>query len=263
MRAGSTAGSEARAAEVARGLRSRVVRAHLRRQSAGLTLIEMLVVLAIVGLLMAGVLLGSGQLSGARLKKTATSLAGVIRVAYTRSSATSKSVRIVFDMGQQAFWMEEAEQPMLVTMNDTTGTGGAEAVTALERQSIAESERLVKGPTAPRAHFKRISMGLVATDSETRGDMRALPSGITFRSVQTSHDDQAIKGDRAYLYFWPGGQTERAAIQLRIGSSLQDIDALTLIVAPLTGAVTVKPGAVDLTVPKDDSEASEREDRGL
>ena len=85
----------------------------------------------------------------------------------------------------------------------------------------------------------------------------------TGRRGRAHHDDQAIKGDRAYLYFWPGGQTERAAIQLRIGNSLQDIDALTLIVAPLTGAVTVKPGALDLKVPKDDSEASEREDRGL
>jgi len=244
-------------------------RALVRRARArGLTLIEMLVVLAIVGLLAAGVLMGSGQLAGAKLKKTATSLAGVIRLAYTRASSTSKSVRLVFDFGQRTFWMEEAEQVMLVTPKDTTGTGGADAVTALEQQAIAEGNRLTKGPSAPRAHFKIVKMGLLALDESRDGkvredDVRELPGNIGFRSVQTTHDDQPRTADRAYLYFWPGGQTERASIQLRIGDSTEDANTLTLLIAPLTGSVNVKSGPVSLKVPKDDSEASDREDKGL
>jgi hypothetical protein len=35
-----------------------------------------------------------------------------------------------------------------------------------------------------------------------------------------------------------------------------------MIVQPLTGRVTIKDGAVDLPAPKDDKEASEREDPG-
>lgn len=240
-----------------------LTRARVRRHSRGLTLIEMLIVLAILGLFMAGVLLGSGQLASAKLKKTATGLSGAIRVAYTRASATSKSVRLVFDFNQQAFWMEEAEQPMLVSPKDAAGNGGAEAVTALEQQSLAESDRLVKGPTAPRAHFRQVDMGLLATDSDTKGNIRNLPAGIEFRSIQTTHDDGPRGTDRAYLYFWPGGQTERASIQIRKGDSTEDADTMTLMIAPLTGSVSVKPGPVDLLVPKDDTEASEREDRGL
>jgi general secretion pathway protein H len=234
-----------------------------RARARGLTLIEMLVVLAIVGLLAVGVLMGSGQLASSKLKKTATSLSGVIRLAYTRASSTSKSVRLVFDFSQHAFWMEEAEQAMLVTPKDSTGTGGAEAVTALEQQSIAESDRLIKGPSAPRAHFRQVDMGLLAIDSDTHGSVRALPGNISFRAIQTTHDDQPRTQDRAYLYFWPGGQTERASIQLRIGESTEDADTLTLLVAPLTGSVNVKSGPVPLTVPKDEAEASDREDKGL
>jgi general secretion pathway protein H len=233
-----------------------------RASGAGLTLVEMLVVLAIVALLLTGVLLGSGQLAGARLKKSATSLAGAIRVAFARASSTSKSVRLVFDFSERAFWMEESEQPMLVTPKDVSASGGAEAVTALEQQARAESERLVKGPTAPRARFRRVSMGLLAVDSDSKGDARVLPSGIGFRSIQTTHDADARSSDRAYLYFWPGGQTERAAIQLHIGTSTADVDTLTLVVAPLTGSVTVKAGAAALVIPRDDGEASDREDRG-
>ncbi len=231
-----------------------------RANSRGLTLIEMLVVLAIVGLLAVGVLMGSGQLASAKLKKTATSLVGVIRVAYTRASSTSKSVRLVFDFQERSFWMEEAEQPMLVTPKDSTGTGGAEAVTALEQQSIAESARLIKGPSAPRAHFKQVDMGLLAIDTDTKGKVRDLPGNISFRSIQTTHDDMPRTSDRAYLYFWPGGQTERASIQLRIGDSTQDADTLTLLIAPLTGSVNIKSGPSPLTEPKDDSD---REDHGL
>ena len=234
-----------------------------RARARGLTLVEMLVVLAIVGLFAAGVLMGTGQLASAKLKKSATSLTGVIRLAYTRASSTSRSVRLVFDFGQRAFWMEEAEQAMLVTPKDTTGTGGADAVTALEQQSIAEGARLTKGPSAPRAHFRQVDMGLLNVDDDTHGNVRALPGNIGFRSIQTTHDDSPRLSDRAYLYFWPGGQTERASIQLRIGDSTEDYETLTLLVAPLTGSVNIKSGPVALTVPKDDTESSDREDKGL
>jgi general secretion pathway protein H len=246
-----------------RTLSSRIVSARRRAGERGLTLIEMLVVLAIVGLFAAGVLMGTGQLASAKLKKTATSLTGVIRLAYTRASSTSKSIRLVFDFEQRSFWMEEAEQPMLVTPKDTTGTGGADAVTALEQQSIAEGQRLTKGPTAPRAHFRQVDMGLLAIDDDTHGNVRSLPGNIKFRSIQTTHDDLPRTADRAYLYFWPGGQTERASIQIRIGDSTEDFETLTLLVAPLTGSTNIKSGPVPLTIPKDDTEASDREDRGL
>ena len=77
-----------------------------------------------------------------------------------------------------------------------------------------------------------------------------------------AHDDQPRKEGRAYLYFWPGGQTERASIQLKIGEANDDKDAISLLVAPLTAKVTVKDGAVVVPKPIDDKESSDREDPG-
>lgn len=91
---------------------------------------------------------------------------------------------------------------------------------------------------------------------------RPLESGITFREVQTAHDDAPRNEGRAYLYFWPGGMTERASIQLRVGQSADEHDALTLLVSPLTGKAQIKEGAVAIVNPTDDKEASEREDPG-
>jgi len=227
----------------------------------GLTLIEVLVVMAIVALIMGAVVVGSGQLASSRLRHSSTMITGAIRVGFSRASATSKSVRLVLDFDESAIWLEEGDQPMLVQSKDVTGTGGAAAATNAEKQAQEESSRIVKGPTAPKTYFKEIdAMGLAA--SAPGKGKKPLERGIKFREVQTAHDDAPRTTGRAYLYFWPGGQTERASIQLRVGDSTAEADAVTLVVSPLTGKVTVKDGAVALAKPGDDREASEREDPG-
>src|SRR5262249_40075854 len=68
---------------------------------------------------------------------------------------------------------------------------------------------------------------------------------------------------RSYLYFWPGGQTERAAIQLLKGSPTltpNDRDVMTILVSPLTGKATIKWGRVPRPRPRDDVSESERID---
>ena len=230
-----------------------------------MTLIEILVVMVLVALMMTATVAGSGQLAGARLKHAATALSGSIRVAFSRATATSKNIRIVFDFDEQKTWLEEGDIPMLVQSKDRTGTGGANAVTSAERQAIDEGERLFKGPRPPRPAFHPIaSVGI--SDGEGRGSSakgpQPLPRGIKFREIQSMHDDAPRTSGRAYLYFWPGGLTERSSIQLRIGDSTEANDTLSLMVSPLTGKVTVKNGPVALTRPVDDTEASERTDTG-
>ena len=229
----------------------------------GLTLVEMLVVLLLVALMLAGVVMGTGQLAGAKLRKSATAMTGLIRVAYIRATVMSRDERIVFDLDNSKFWLEESDQPMLVQSHDKTGTGGADPGTAAEKEAVAEGARLIKGPMAPRPSFHIVKPGLYAADDNQKGSADALPSGIKFRSVQTGHDDDARTSGRAYLYFWPGGLTERAAVAIRKGNSLADTDAMTLMVSPLTGVVSIKPGNVSLPVVTDDKSLSEREDRGL
>ena len=238
-------------------LRQRIQRSAAR----GLTLIEVLIVMAIVALILGAVVVGSGQLGSSRLRHSSTMIAGAIRVGFSRASATSKSVRLVMDFTENEIWLEEGDQPMLVQSKDITGTGGAAAATGAEKLAIEEGGRIVKGPTAPRVSFKEIdAMGLAAS-TPGKGH-KALERGIKIREVQTGHDDEPRREGRAYLYFWPGGQTERASIQLKVGEANEDKDAISLLVAPLTGKVTVKDGAVVLPKPADDKEASERVDPG-
>jgi general secretion pathway protein H len=232
-----------------------------RATTRGLTLIEVLIVMAIIAVIMGAVVVGSGQLASSRMRHSSTMIAGAIRIGFSRASATSKSVRLVMDFTENEIWLEEGDQPMLVQSKDITGTGGAAAATVAEKTAIEEGGRIVKGPTAPRTSFKEIEpMGLAAS-APGKGH-KALERGVKFRLVQAAHDEEPRKDGRAYLYFWPGGQTERASIQLKVGEANDEKDAITLVVAPLTGKVTVKDGAVPMPKVTEDRELNEREDPG-
>jgi general secretion pathway protein H len=230
-----------------------------RASERGLTLVEMVVVVAIIAIVTVGAIVGSNQLPGARLKRTATMISSAVKVAFARATSTSRDLRIVFDIDQQQIWIEESDIPMLVQSKDLAGNGGADPMTEAEREAVAAGEQLIKGPPIPKPHFHVIeAFGFGDPDSGKGG--KPLQRGIKFREVQTAHDDEPKTSGRAYLYFWPGGLTERASIQLRIGDSEEEADTLTLVVAPLTGKVTVKGGPVALVKPTDDKEASDHQD---
>ncbi|MBX3233667.1 MAG: type II secretion system protein [Labilithrix sp.] len=231
------------------------------RRARGMTLIEVLIVMALMGLILSAVVIGSGQLSSSKLRRSSTMITGAIRIGFARATSSSKTVRLVMDFEESEIWLEEGDQPHLVQSKDLSGTGGAAAGTEEEKAAQEETGRIMKGPTAPRTAFREIDAMGMAASAPGKGHKK-LDSNIHFRRVQTSHDVEERKSGRAYLYFWPGGQTERAAIQLKVGTNDDESNAVTLLVAPLTAKVTVKDGAVDMPKPVDDKEASERDDTG-
>src|SRR3984885_10769972 len=101
--------------------------------SPGFTLLEIMVVMVIVAVCVVGVIGGTGQLGGARLRHAATSISGAVKVAYTRATATSKSLRLVFDLDANTMWLEEGDAPMLVQSKDKSGAAGADPATEAER----------------------------------------------------------------------------------------------------------------------------------
>lgn len=223
--------------------RTRLACARSRRVRA-VTMIEIMVVMAIIAVITGGVTFGSGMLGGAHLRESSTLVSSSVRYSFSRASAVSKSVRIVFDFTDNAIWVEEGDRLMFVRTNELSG--GADPVTDAEKIADQEKDRFYKGPTAPKARFK-ISEGQ---------EVRPLPKGIEFRSVQTSHDEQPKTEGRAYLYFWPGGRTEKAVVILRKKGSTEEDAAMSVTVSPLTGKPTIERGAkiVDFKEEKGDRE---------
>ncbi|MFO0618060.1 MAG: prepilin-type cleavage/methylation domain-containing protein [Polyangiaceae bacterium] len=218
-----------------------------------MTLIETLVTLAIIALISGVAVLGLGARTGAKLKSSAAQLTGSIRIAYAHSISTSKSVRLVFDFGAHKTTLEEAPQRHLIKHELS---GGATAASELEAAALEASQTIANGPVAPRAQFEGAKAFGIPKDG------RDLESGINFWRVYTTHDPEPVSEGRAYLYFFPNGQTESASIQLRISNSdeAEESNYLTVVVSPLTGRTEVKRGRVEITPPRDDREASERDE---
>jgi general secretion pathway protein H len=130
-------------------------------------------------------------------------------------------------------------------------SAGADPATEAEKAALKEADGIVKGPRAPRAKFTAIPFGGSDKDAAKGRD---LGLGVSFRLVQTEHDEKAREKGRAYLYFWPGGGTERAVVQLeRTGGE----DALSVLVSPLTGRAHIERGKVEL------EESRHEEDFGM
>lgn len=221
-----------------------------------MTLIETLITVALIAVI-AGMAMVSlaGAGGSAKLRRGTTQIAGAVRVAYSHSTATSKVVRLAFDFEERRVVLEEAAGRHLLEKDDT---GGAEAATELELEAQAAAEELTKGPRAARASFTAV---------ETLGfprEGRELPEGIQFWSIDTAHQESELKEGRAYLYFFPGGQTEAAGVQLRISNADEGDDSsyMTVLVAPLTGLAKIKKGRAEMPRPRDEREASDREDPG-
>jgi general secretion pathway protein H len=231
-----------------------------RQQFRGVTLVEVLITVALIAFVTVGAATGLGLASGARLKRSATMIAGAVRVAYAHANAKSKPVRLVFDFDERMVVLEESTSGLVLDKNDKTG--GAAAATEAEREAQEAAEAILKGPRAPRPSFQPTKAFGFNPDKDKPG--KELPNGIRFLQVETGHEDEPENTGRAYLYFWPGGQTERAAVALVISGEEESEDSvMTILVSPLTGKTELKKGKVGMPRPRNDGEESEREDTGF
>jgi len=229
----------------------------LRDGQRGLTLIELLVTIALIGIVTTGIVVGSGAVVNSRMRGAASMITGAVRFAYTRASAVSRPNRLAFDLDNGTVSLEETNDTVLVQKE---ATGGAEGTTAEEKAAIDYAARIIKGPQAPRARFSPVKA--LGFDADTSGG-RSIGSGVKFRKIETGHSPEGQTSGKAYLYFWPGGQTERASIQLvRIGAEGLD-DGMSILVSPLTGRVRTLGGSKSMDPLRDDGSSSEREDRSF
>src|SRR5690606_18922575 len=207
-------------------------------------------VIALMGLLASSIFFGGGLMSGARERGATSLLISAVRKGLAHANASGRPVRLVFDLDNHRVHLEEASSSRVVRDNPKTVDLRARAK-RLEQQVRKQAEQDLEGDPGGGPSFRPIP--LLGDDKEPS---RELGSGVKFRLVQTDRDPDPINSGKAYLYFWPGGVTEHAVIQIGSGSD----DGLTVRVSALTGRASVEKGRGSLPEPRIDGEYSERED---
>ena len=217
-----------------------------------MTLLETLIVVTIMAILSGAVVFGGGMLGSSRLRGAATLIGSAVRLGIARANTTGHAGRLVLDIDNDRVVLEEATGSVMLREKKAPA-GGAEAATEAEQKAKAESDRILEGPHAPRARFQPVK-----SFADSPGG-RELGKGVDLSQVQTEHDENPVTTGRGYIYFWPGGVTERAHVQLKRSAGM---DALTVIVSPLTGRTKIEKGLIDLPEPRTDKEEDEgdRED---
>lgn len=220
------------------------------------TLVEVLIAVALIAILSGTVLFGSGVLGGSRERAAASLIVSAVRMGLARANTTGRPVRMVFDLDNHSLTLEETSSLRMAREKDDAESpaAGADPVTELEREAEEEAQEVIEGPRAPRPQFSPVQEFRAQEEGESAG--RGLGQGVSFRFVQTEHDSEERTSGRAYLYFWPGGETEHAVVHLGRGDS----NGLTVRISALTGRAKIEKGRAALPEPRADGEISEREE---
>ena len=205
-------------------------------RARGMTLIEIGIALAIAAGLLAMAIPAISNVTRVQLRQKTGQLASGVRSLYGAAALAGHSCRLVLDIDNEVYWSECAEGAVRLDRAGEQSAGGARSVTREEEQlanirpDSANEEDQVKLALAQKSAFK------------PSGDIprTQLGGSVRFLDVWVQHQTERYTSGKAFLYFWPSGLTEVAAIHLGQGD-----DVYTLLVSPLSGRVKIVSGRVD------------------
>lgn len=227
----------------------------MRSHQKGLTLIEIMVVMMLVGVIFGAILASARQSNRATAHANASRLAAAIRYTYDRAVTTGGYYRLVIDLSSAKYWAERSDDRFYLVRDKeiAPGRGRAPDEEEAERKRIEEEEK-------HKSNFVGLAAQLQPPPEPRRARFQAfqdstLPKvdlkGCKIRDIFTRRQPEPYTEGKAYLYFFPDGHTERAVIHV------EDTDrtVYTLFVQPLTGRVELQSG--DIPVPKNFGDADD------
>ena len=226
-----------------------------RRASAGMTVLEIMIVLAVIGGLMFIVRSGFRVLTKADLVEDSVELTAVMRRTSQLAIEHGELHRVVLDLDNHGYVVEVCQGEAAIMRNERLTNDDDEVKRAIERgkqrMSQLPSDALAAGdPEAATRRSAAVAGHHVADrtcvpategltgDSSGKGWARKLRKDkVKLKAVWVQHrDDSATKGQVA-IYFFPIGGAEKAVIELTDGS-----EVFSLLVFGLTGRVELRDG---------------------
>jgi general secretion pathway protein H len=198
--------------------------------SRGFTLVELMIAVAVIAVLAAAVMPSVASLSGADARQAAGELSGSLRYLFDTAALRHATCRMVLDLDGRTFGAECA--PRLVGVARGADAAAADATDDEELERRFPDER-----DAERRRLLARSKFGAFTDRLLR--RRELPGRTQIREVRVEGRREPITQGQAYVHFFPGGQAERAFIEVADGGTLY-----TVVVEPFTGRARVVTGPV-------------------
>lgn len=229
-----------------------------------MTVLEMMVVLAVIGGMLLLVRTGFRQVTKADLVENSTELSSVMRRASELAVEHGEMHRVVINFDTNSYQVEVCTGAQAIAKNEKPRTPQEDMDRAAEKAKNAfanmpvDAMQNMKNAMAVAGHHVDDRHCKPPDDSIT-GDaegkvydekqQREVPKtfrrelrykkGIKFKEVWVQHrDESATKGEVA-IYFWPNGSSEKAVIELTDGSEI-----FSVLVYGLTGKVELHDGVL-------------------
>ena len=239
----------------------------------GMTVLELMVVLAIIVMLVYGISYGLRKVTKADLVDDSLEVASTLRKASLLALETGQLHRVVFDFDKGTYDIEvcqgsgtlqrgpdgdrtadprkvqdqlEAARQRLATAGADTGTAGAGAAA---QPANADDAARTAAAIAGQHVLDRVC-GPAVEDfgpdkrnaQERQLHFRKLnkESGVKWHEIWVQHVDDSVTAGIAMLYFFPDGSAEKAIVEVGAGD-----DVFTVLVYGLTSRVEVLDGKYD------------------
>lgn len=197
------------------------------RTSRGFTLIEVIVVIAIVAVVVTGATFGLGAITRTRLRSSALKVMSAARFAYNRSLTQGTTTRLRFDFEKDTMAIEETLTPVTLTTTEQLEDEDGQAVDPWDLARARLEQPLT--PVKPTSPFQPIANrnGKVIE----RYTAKPVGDAVSVHALITPHETETRTDGEGSVYFFPGGLTEHAVIQLSDASDT----VYSIEIHPLTG----------------------------
>ena len=222
----------------------------------GMTVLEIMIVLAVIGGLFFIVRTGFRTITKADLVEDATQLTAVLRRTSQLAVEHGEMHRVVLDFEKGAYVVEVCQGSTAIQRNERmTGPNDEETKRALDRGkqrlsqlpgdalASGDPEDAAKRAAAVAGHHIADRTCVPATDTVTgdasgKGWARTLRKDkVKLKEVWVQHRDESVTKEQVVIYFFPLGGSEKAVIELTDGS-----ETFSVLVFGLTGRVELHDG---------------------
>jgi prepilin-type N-terminal cleavage/methylation domain-containing protein len=225
-------------------------------RARGMTVLELMIVLAIIAAASLLVRSGFRLITRADLVENATELSAVMKRASSLAIEHGELHRVTFDLDRQVYAVEVCQGATAILRNEQLRPDAEAKKNALERgkQRLANlpSDALAAGDPEEATRRATSLAGnhiadrtcapasdTITGDASSKGWIRALKTdkGVKFKQLWVQHKDDSVTSGQVAIYFFPNGSSEKAVVEITDGS-----DVFSVLVFGLTGRVELRDG---------------------
>jgi len=179
-----------------------------KSRSDGFTLLEILVALAILGLMLGLVTTQMGDFFSANMKSATGKLSSTIRYLHDKASTQSLYIRLTFDFEKNGYWVEATTERFLLLSPEEIEKEKEE----IEKEKEEKETPPEEGAVEYTRKYRNPEFGAV---DEFLLRPVTFPNGVFLKDIYTSHDKGPVDAGKAFIHFFPNGTIEPAVINLR------------------------------------------------